>query len=156
MSQTIKVYNHFEMLLVTGQIVKGGSRDTPVELTVDGIVYEAQATVVSAVDPDDATLEKLWETGYGNLDTFKFLFFESDADVLLMLRNDNATDQYAVIAVEANIPVMLAADDLIGNDDATAPCIDGTITTPDQIDEISVQNNVAVESTANVRLVLID
>ena len=154
MSYTAKIINHLEITL-NNDLKEVGSRVTAQEITVDGLVYEARTTVAT-----EYVEETLWETGDGNVDSFDILAFESDQDVLLCLRNDAGTDEFALFKVEANVPLILTSDDLRGRDDGTSPVGDGsgsgTVTTLKQVDKITVQNNSTGGTTANVRLLLLD
>ena len=153
---TVKVYNHFEVT-ISGELKEGGSRVTPVEISVGDNCYDVRTQIEA-----DYRAETLWQTGWGGVATFEFLWFLSDQDVLLDLVYDYAgTDKHAIIKIKADVPFLVASDDMKVLDDGTDPIGDGsgtgTITTGlDQIDQINVQNNVNSEGdTAKVRLVLL-
>lgn len=153
MAKTLYLYQSFR-IDVGGEDKEAGSRDTPKEISLDGEFFECRKVVA-----DDYNVETLWTTGDGGLATFDFLWFETDADVLLELRNDDTTDEFAVIEVKAGVPFVLAADDLLANDAGASDLTDGAQTAAadiDQIDRIAVQNNVANDAgDATVRLILI-
>ena len=153
MSVTLYLYQSFRVD-VGGELKEAGSRNTPVEITLDGELFECRKVVA-----DDYNVETLWSTTDGGLATFSFLWFESDADVLLQLRNTDTTDEYAVVEVKAGIPFVMSSDDMLANDSGASDLTDGTETAAaeiDQIDQIVVQNNAADEAgDATVRLVLI-
>lgn len=152
MSVTIKVFQHFEVS-IGGELKEAGSRETAQEITAAGHVFEVRAQV------DDNYLDEvLWTTGDGNIDDFDFLWFESDADVFLELRNTMSPDEFLLIEVKADIPLMLSSDN-VGSYATTTRLDDAQLveaTDWDQVDQITVQNNVADEAgDATVRLVLI-
>lgn len=130
-----------------------GSLTTPVTFTVtDGLIYETRAVVA-----DNYLDEVLWTTGDGNLDTFELLWFKSDADVFIELRNTQATDEFILLEVKANVPLILTSDDIAGFQTATrfddAVLVEATDF--DQCDRITVQRNVAdAAGDATVHLVL--
>ena len=150
---TLNLTQHFTVTF-DGKPLTLGSLTVPVAVTVSTGVYDARKVVA-----DNYVVEKLWGTGDGGLDTFSFLWIESDADVLLEFRNDDSTDEYAVIEVKANVPFVLNSDDMLANDAGASDLVDGTETAAaaiDQIDQITVQNNVADDAgDATVRLVLV-
>lgn len=149
---TLKVTQHVEILL-DDEPIRLGSLVSPGEITVAGNVFRARMTV-----EDDYQEETLWETGDGGLTTFDVCVIESDEDVLVEFRDDNATDAFAVITVAGGIPFVLAADDLIADDSGASPLSgDGSDDTPDTIDRIVVKRNVADdEGDAIVSLLLFD
>lgn len=154
MSVSIKVFQHFEVT-VGGELKEGGSRETAQTITADGTVYDIRTVVA-----DNYTVETLWTTGNGNVDNFDFLYFESDADVFLELRNTMTTDEFILIEVTANIPLMLSSDDIAGYQTTSrldgSQLVRGGTDDFDVCDNIAVQNNVADDAgDANVRLVLI-
>ena len=99
----------------------------------------------------------IWQTGQGNLDDFELLWFVSDADVFLELRNTHSTDEFILIKCVANIPLILSADEIAGYQTSTR-IDDGQLveaTDWDQCDQITVQRNVAdAAGDATVHLVL--
>lgn len=122
-----------------------GSRTEPVEITVDGDRFDVARTVA-----DNYNLETLWSSGDGGLTTFNFLWFESDADVLLEFKDgaDVWTQQ-----VKAGVPLVLSSEKVYAS-----ALVDTTETTPlGAINTINVQNNVADnEGDARVRLILVN
>jgi hypothetical protein len=155
---TLRVYSYFDVV-IEDEVVLGGQRDTPEEVPVAGDRYDVAKSVANS-SGDNYNSQTLWQSGDGGLTSFDFLWFKSDADVLLELRNDNATDQFAVVEVKAGVPFMLGGKGLLGNDDATSPLgADGSATSTDDIDQITVKNNADgtdADVTATCRLVLID
>ena len=152
MSVSIKVFQHFE-INIGGELKEGGSRTAAEEISVDGHVFEVRTQI------DDNYLDEvLWTTGDGAVDDFDFLWFESDADVFLELRNTRSPDEFLLFEVSADIPFMLSSDD-VGAYDTTTRIDDAQLveaTDFDQVDQITVQNNVAdAAGDATVRLVLI-
>lgn len=147
----LSLTQHFT-LTIGGENKEAGSLITPQEITVDGLVFECRTTVAT-----EYLDEVLWTTGNGNIDTFDFLWFESDQDVFLELRNTMVPDEFLLFEVKANIPFVLASDNIAGYDTTTrfddAALIEGTDW--DQADQITVQNNTTGGSTATVRLILI-
>lgn len=149
---TVEILTHLSVTL--GGVVKEyGHKTTPVEFTVtNGHVFEARAQV------DDNYLDEvIWQKGDGGFDTFELLYFKSDADVFLELRSDMGTDEFIVVEVKANIPLILTSDDIAGHDTATR--FDDAVLVEDtdwaQCDQISVQRNVADDAgNALVHLVL--
>ena len=106
---------------------------------------------------DDYGVETLWTTGDGNLDTFEFLWFLSDANVFLEFRTDMGTEEFLVLPVQANVPFILVRDDAAGH--TTTTRLDGSQLVEDtdwaQIDKIAVCRNEAdAAGDATVHLVL--
>ena len=154
MSVTASLTTHLTFT-VGGVVKEYGSLTTPVSISLTtGLVHETRTVV-----EDNYAAEVLWTTGDGNLDTFELLWFTSDADVLLELRNTAATDEFALIEVKANVPFVLNSDDMRATASGTTVIGDGsgsgTITTLKQVDQITVQRNVAdAAGDATVHLVL--
>jgi len=152
MSVDVEITTHLK--LTVGSTVKEyGDLATPVTYTItNGHVFEVRAQC-----DDDYLDEVLWTTGNGNIDTFELLWFKSDADVFLELRNTQATDEFILIEVKADVPLILTSDDIAGFDTATrfddAVLVEATDF--DQCDQITVQNNAAdAAGDATVHLVL--
>ena len=137
---TVEITTHLKVTL--GGVVKEyGSETVPVEYTItNGHVYENRGQC-----DDNYLNEIIWQTGDGNFDTFELLYFKSDADVFLELRSDMGTDEFVVIEVKANVPVILTSDDIAGHDTATR--FDDAVLVEDtdwaQVDQITLQRNVA-------------
>ena len=147
---TIKLTQHFT-LTVGGEAKEAGSLTVPQEITVDGLIFEVRTTVATEyID------EVLWTAGNGNIDDFDFLWFESDQDVFLELRNTMATDEFLLFEVKAGVPFVLTSDDIAGYQTTTrfddAALVEATDF--DQADQITVQNNTTGGTAATVRLVL--
>lgn len=118
----------------------------------NGYVHEVRNVVV-----DDYTVQAIWTTGDGGIDTFELLYFISDADVFLELRNTQATDEFVMVECKANVPFILNSDDTAGY--TTTSRLDGSqlveATDYDQVDKISVYNNAADDAgDATVHLIL--
>lgn len=148
---TLNLTQHFSVT-VGGEIKEAGSLVTSQSISVDGHLFECRTTVATEyID------EILWTAGNGNIDDFDFLWFESDQDVFLELRNTQATDEFLLVEVKADIPFVLASDNVAGYqtttrfDDAEL----AEATDWDQVDQITVQNNTTGSTAATVRLVLI-
>lgn len=139
---TAELTQHLKVT-VGGVVKEFGSKSTPVDITVTNeYVYETRTIV-----QDDYESKVLWLTGDGNITSFSLLWFESDADGLIELRNDTATDEFLLFEVKAGVPLVLTSEDCRGRDDGTSPIGDGagsgTITTLNDVDQISFQRNVA-------------
>lgn len=159
MATTVEITTHLEVILgaegsAAGYVVKElGSKTVPVSYDItNGHVHEVRAQC-----DDDYLDEVLWTTGDGNFDTFELLWFVSDADVFLELRNTQATDEFILIEIKADVPLILTSDDIAGYDTATrfddAALIEATDW--DQCDQITVQRNVAdAAGDATVHLAL--
>lgn len=137
-----------------GETVVVGSDVTSQDVTLTGEMYQARAVVA-----DDYGTVTLWQTGDGGVDTFDLLILETDADVFVELRNDQSTDEFLLLFVPANHPLVLVSDDVgavqtTGRIDG-ADLVDGT--DYGQVDQIVVQRDVADDvGDANVRLLLFD
>lgn len=140
MAETVEITTHMKITL--GGVVKEyGSTTSPVDFTLtNGHVFETRGQV-----DDDYHDDVLWNSGEGGLATFELLYFKSDADVFLELRTDMAADEFVIIEVKANIPLILTSDDMAGHD--TAARFDGAVLVEDtdwaQCDQVAVQRNVA-------------
>jgi len=145
---TLKQWHKFRVT-TGGEDKEGGSLSTEVDRTMTGGIYE-----VTAVVADDYAVELLWDTGYGNLDNWDWLYILSDEDVILELTYDRAGAGEVVccIKVTANVPMMINGDAIYGTA-LTA----GSTTTTVACDQIRVKNNQAdAAGDATVRLVLIE
>lgn len=148
MSETVKIYQGVEAY-IDGNPTFLGSRTTPVEVTIDGQRYEVVKNVVNQ-SGDNYNSQTLWETGDGGIADFDVLWFLSDQNVLLQIRTDAATDQYVVIEVKADVPIILRSTEISVNDNATAPIgADGAATTLSSADQIVVKNNNDGSTTTN-------
>lgn len=153
---TVNITTHLTVTLGSAhqEVVKEyGSLATPFHFDItNGLVHEVRAIVA-----DDYGVEKLWGTGDGNLDNFELLWFLSDVDVFLELRSDMAADEFILIEVKADVPLILTSDDMAGHD--TASRLDGAVlveaTDYAQVDQITVGNDAAdAAGDAKVHLVL--
>ena len=151
---TVKSWQRAEFKDQFGRGTEKGKRLADVPETISatlGEVFRADAIVA-----DDYTRVVLWQDGDSGVAAFKWLWFESDADVLLELTMDRAGagtgPTYAVVKVAADFPFQLAADELL-----CTITTSGAATTTEALDQIAVQNNVAnAAGDANVSLVLLD
>lgn len=150
MSVTLKLFQSFE-INVGGEMKEGGSRVTPVELTLtNGYVYEVRTIV-----EDNYAEETLWTTGDGNIDTFDFLWLESDIDLLVEFADPTETEVFA-INVDGGTPLVMVHDELLVSD-AAATIITGNAITMKAIEQILAHNNGAdAAGDATVRLVLMN
>ena len=150
MSVILSVTQHITFT-VGNEVKTYGSLTTPVSVTLTvGQVHETRAVV-----EDNYGVEALWTTGDGNLDTFEFLWFLSDADVFLELRTVT-TAEYILLPITANVPFILVGDDAAGID---ADRLDGAVLVDGvdyaQVDRIRVSRDVAdAKGDATVHLVL--
>lgn len=134
---------------VGGEIKKGGSRNTAVTRTMTGGVYETRTTVA-----DNYAVETLWDTGYGNLDNWNYLFILSNENVLLELSYDRggASEHISIVQVTADVPMMINGDAI-----SDVALVAGGAVTTYACDQIRVMNNQAeAAGDATVRLVLIE
>lgn len=149
---TVEITQHLKVT-VGGVVKEYGSLTTPVEMDLtNDHVYEVRTQI-----DDDYLDEVIWTTGDGAVDTFELLWFVSDADVFLELRNTMVGDEFILIECKANVPILISSDDIAGHDTATrfddAQLIEATDW--DQCDQVSVQRNVADGAgDATVHLVL--
>lgn len=150
---TVSITQHMTVTL-SGVVKTYGSLTTPVEFDItNDHVYEVRTQI------DENYLDEvIWTTGDGAVDTFELLWFVSDADVFLELRNTMVGDEFIVIECKADVPIIISSDDIAGHDTATrfddAQLIEATDW--DQCDQISVQRNVAAAGgNAKVHLVLL-
>ncbi len=148
MSVTLSVTQHITFT-VGNEVKTFGSLTTPVEISLTtGLVHETRAVVA-----DDYAEQTLWTSGDGGLDTFEFLWFLSDADVLLEFADVAGTECFA-IQVKANVPFILSYDDILVSDSA-ASIVTGDVATMKTINRILVHNNGAEAiGDATVHLVL--
>lgn len=146
MSVTVKITTLVEAI-IGGETKSVGSLTVPTEITTDGECFDVTAQITNAADPNDFVRQLLWSAGDGGIDDFDVLVLSSDTDVLIELKNTDAT--YTVHQIEANVPFVLASDDILNT-----VTVDGTETTLFAIDQIAVQNNNDDTSTATVRLML--
>jgi len=150
---TVSITQHLTVT-VGGVVKEFGSLTVPVEFDItNDHVYEVRTQI------DDNYLDEvIWTTGDGAVDTFELLWFVSDADVFLELRNTQATDEFLLIECKANVPIIISSDDIGGNDSGTSHINDIQLleaTHFDQCDQITVQRNVADGAgDATVHLVL--
>lgn len=144
MSVNAKIFSMLEVR-IGGELVVIGSRETPLEVLVDGDKYDIDTTIAG-----NYIRQVIWEDGDGGLADFDLLVIEADKDCYLELTIDRAgTPKYATHKILANIPQILTTDDLLA-----AITVTTVQTTEDQIDQIAVQSDEATDSTS-VRVILI-
>jgi hypothetical protein len=157
MSATLKIYNGFSVV-INGVVTRGGRRDVPVEITINGQKHDANFSITNT-SGDDFNSDVVWQSGDSGLDTFAFMHLRVDQDCVVELRNANATDQYIAFEVKANVDFMLGGDAVGANDNATSVIgADGSVTTLDNVDQITVKNNTTgadADVIASGRLVLL-
>jgi len=154
---TVNVYSALEALMDSNPR-QMGSRSTPVAVSFAGLVFDVTYAILN--NADNYNSQVLWTTGDGGVTSFDLMAILCDADVLVEFRNDNATDQFCALHLEADVPLLLGATSMGANDDATGVIgADGSATTLDAIDNITAKNNADGSSTAvtaTVRLMLFD
>lgn len=153
MSETLKFTQKFSMDLADGTTFTLGDEFTPLELSVtNGYKYETLAVVA-----DDYGSEVLWATGDGGMDTFEVALIYSDADVWIELRNEQETDEFTLIELQAGVWHVLTSDNMGAYQTTTR--IDGEVlannTDYGQIDQITATRDVADgQGDAQVRIIL--
>lgn len=94
---------------------------------------------------DNYQEETLWQTGQGGITTFLLAFIRSDKDILIEVRNDDGTPEFALLEAKADIIAVFGG--VCSGGTATSFQGDGTINTQDthqaDIDRIQVKRNVA-------------
>ncbi len=136
MSVTLSVTQHITFT-VGNEVKTYGSLTTPVSVTLTtGLVHETRAVV-----DDNYAEQTLWTSGDGGLTTFDFLWFLSDTDVLLEFADVAGTECFAV-QVMANVPFILAYDDILVSDSA-ASIIAGSPVVMGTVNRILAKNNGA-------------
>lgn len=147
-----------EMLAETER--KFGDKRTPIELTVDGQVYDTGNVTIA----DNFGTAVLWDAtagSNGGISSFDHLFFTSNADVWIELVNTvPATDERAYIFVPANTYLVLPSR-YIGALATNTSRLDGAnlveATDFDEITQIKVQRDEADGvGDATVRLMLVN
>lgn len=144
---TLRVWDGFEVE-IGGRKISGGSRVTPIELTVSTPYLDTTKLL---------TAGSSW-TPWGAqtpdpISDFDFLYIESDVSgVQLELTidvNNGVGDELICITLQAGKPFKLYTDDAYAL--YTANFVAGTL---DVIDRIRLKNPSAATSSANVRVVL--
>lgn len=154
MSVTLELMQHFTATLADGTKLEIGSKTTPLTLTLTtGVRYDTLVTVA-----DDYGSEVLWTTGGGGMDTFEVVLIYSNADVWIELRNEQATDEFALIFIQGGVWHLLSSDDMGAC--LTTTRIDGANlvdnTDYGQIDNITaVRNEADGQGDALVHLILL-
>ncbi len=157
MASVFKVAFEFSVKTALGRCLQLlGDRFNPVTITpTSGIVFDTTDTVT-----DNFGIETLWQTGWGGIDTFEYLFFLSDLDVYLELANtDTDPDERVILFVRGGIPLMIPGG-LMGGFTSDTSRLDASIlvsgTDYDNVTWIKVQRNVEEGvGDATVRLILV-
>jgi len=150
---TLKLYPYFEITQLTGEVKKGGDRNTARELTVDGLVYDVTVTLAAEEQ------EVIWEAGDGGLDSFDFLWVDTTGDaadeVAIAMENSNGTANTTILKSNGKHPLVICQDDIFISDSAaTNADIAANQAFADTIDEVTVEN-LSTTNTVSVRLVLV-
>lgn len=151
---TLNLIQHFEVTLADNTVLKIGSKVTPLTLTLtNGTRYDTLVVVA-----DNYGAETLWTTGGGGMDTFEVALVYSDVDVWLELRNEQATDEFALVQIQGGVWHVLSTDNMGGYQTMTR--IDGAVladnTDYGQIDNITAHRDVAAAAgAATVHLILL-
>lgn len=133
---------------VDGVSLTGSSRLNLTTLSdITQVVFCVQDISVAATN----TQQTLWASGNG-VTLFDRALIISDQDIVVELRTDNGTPEYALLFIDANVPFWFTQD--VGAD--TTESLDGAAlvegTDYDQVDRIEVQNEGS--TAANVSLYL--
>lgn len=150
MAKTLSIFAGFS-IEIGGEHVSAGSRRSPYTMSVDGEKYDVVKEITNS-SGDNYNLQTLWESGDGGLSDFDFLWLVSDADGYVTL-HDTGTSAELAVFVEANVPFMLAGDDI---DDAEPT--DGSAASVQVCDKITFFNSgdgTSADVDALVRLTLI-
>lgn len=145
-------------LALTGEAQRRfGDKTTPVNLTVNGQVWDSSNIVVA----DNFGNVTLWQSPQGGLTSFQYLLFTSNADVWLELANTvPATDERLIIFVAANSILALPSGKM-GGYASNVSRFDGAVmvsgTDYNFINEIRVDRDVTdLAGDATVRLMLVN
>lgn len=143
---TLDHYVYFTVTDAAGNVVSGGSRSQPEEITVDGHVKDVTKSLATATTWD------AWISGAEeSLTDFDFAWVESSQAVFVELVCDKGAEVGRVVfakEIPAGIPWPIPTDDAMAN-----YTVDFGTGTEDVIDTIRIRNNSG--TTANVRLVLV-
>lgn len=136
MAVTLKLQ---QVLKINGFVIEGSpSIEQEITLATGQLLQ-----VLDKVVPDDYGSEVLWTAGEGGMTAYTHGFLFSDQDVWVELKTDNATPEYVLLEVKANILTALpakAGGDSVESLDA-ALLVDGT--DYDDVARIEVQRNAA-------------
>lgn len=151
---TLNLTQHFEATLADGTVLEIGSKTTAQTLTLTGGTRYDTLVVVA----DNYGAETLWTTGNGGMDTFEVALVYSDVDVWLNLRNEQATDEFALIQIQGGLWHILTTDNMGGYQTTTR--IDGAVlvdnTDYGQVDQIVAHRDEADgQGDATVHLILL-
>ena len=157
MASTFKVAFEFSVLDPNDRLLRiFGDRFARITVSPTlGVLFDTLEII-----PDDTTVESLWVTGQGGIDTFEYLFFLSDVDVYIELANTTPSpDERLLLFVKGKIPLMLPGGKMGGFASDTSR-LDGNVlvsaTDYNNITAISVQNDAADGvGDATVRLLLL-
>lgn len=141
-----------QALYVNDEVVLG-SKDTETTLSSDAAVLAVRQKVVA----DNYGEDILWATGDGGLDTPSQAFILSDQAIYIELKTDNASPEYVLLLIPANI--ITAVPLKVGGDDTES--IDGAVlvdaTDYDDVVQIRVQRDAAEGAgDATVSLYLVE
>lgn len=140
---TLKVYQ-YARLESDGDELSLGSLVAPVDITVDGKLFEGRKSLATA------TTYTAWTAG-DVISNWDFLWIKSDQSIKVELTVDYGNEVGTILIpliVTANAPLMISYDDALAV--YTAAFATGTA---DVIDRIKIRNDSG--STANIRVVLI-
>ncbi len=106
MAITVNLYTAFDVLLDSGQVIKGGSRTTPQTISCDSEIMFDRTYSIAAT-----TLTEIWNDSM--LATFDFLAIISDtAGEIQILAGEDATGEVGmVLPMAANVWQVFAAGD---------------------------------------------
>lgn len=158
MSQQILIWNRFE-LKIGNQVIEGGDLAHPTVITVNGEFADIRTTITNT-SGDNYNSQTIWTTGDAGITDAEFIWILADKDIIVELRNDNGTDQFAIVEAKANVPMVWHGNDMNAQDDGSSPIAgDGSADTLDTVDRILVKNindASAADVTANIRAFICD
>ncbi len=146
MTTTLRIYDYWEVDTPQGEKVSGGSRSSPTEVSVDGLVSDESKSLATATTWD------AWISGTEEgLTDFDFFWMKADQDVRVELvcdaNNGVGREEFALL-IEANTPFRIIYDDALA-----LYTLDFAAGTADVIDTIRIRNESG--ETAVIRRVLI-
>lgn len=141
---TIKAYTE---ITVDGKTITG-NRLSPVTLTVTSLAYSIQG-ITLAVAPAS---QLMWTTANGGITTYTLGYLLSTQDIYIERRTDNATPEFSVELVKADVPFWFTGT--VGGD--TTESLDGVAlvdgTDIDDVDRIEIQNASSTAATVSMFL----
>ena len=135
--------------IINGATVRAGSKDTGTVITYDGTKYDVSTQIVNTSSTNYVS-DILWEEGDGGMDTFKFMWIETDADALLEIQSNLRAD--IVVRLRAGAPFIFSGsnDLFLGEFGA-----DGAETVlANTVEKIRIKNNTdgsSADTTVNAR-----